>query len=226
VRGESRLVRGTAESGGLLSCASCATDVTSGAAAARCPDCGALYHMECWNTRTTCATAGCRGYRRALNRGSLTLLPGMRVDSLERAEVPATGPLKVPAPKVELLPAAGYAERSRERRRPGWAVTVAIAFAALAIGVAATLALRHTAEGTRQEKGFRTGWQAGYKAGSTGGFDTGFKKGNQAGWDAGYQRGFQEGCRSSGGADAGCSTTMLPARTGASGTQEGDRRST
>lgn len=122
--------------------------------------------------------------------------------------------LKLPAARVELLPAVGYVERLRDRRRPGWIATIAIAVAALAVGVAGTLAVHHTDDVSRQQRGYRSGWQAGYNAGSSGAFDSGYKKGNQAGWSAGYQRGLQEGCRALRGADASCDSTILPAGVG------------
>jgi hypothetical protein len=205
------------ESGGLLSCASCNEEVTSGAAA-RCPECGALYHVPCWNELSGCVTPKCRGYRRVPNRGPLTLVSNAAVEVLPERPDPAPSSVKVPPPQVELLPSAAHLERARERRRPGWVATVAIAVAALALGIAGTLALRHTGDVVHQEKGYRTGWQAGYRAGSAGAFDNGFKKGNQAGWSAGYQRGFVEGCRAAGGADVGCTNTVVPAGTQAPAT--------
>lgn len=122
---------------------------------------------------------------------------------------------KLPAARLELLPAAGHVDRLRERRRPGWIATVAIAVAALAVGVAGTLAFGHAGDVSRERDGYRSGWQAGYDAGSSGAFDSGYKKGNQAGWNAGYQRGFQEGCRAWRGADANCDSTIVPAAVGA-----------
>jgi hypothetical protein len=212
------------DSGELLRCASCDETVTSGAAA-RCPECRTLYHVPCWNARSGCVTTGCRGYRPVLNRGPLTLLSNCAVEVVpSRSTFGSTSvAVKMPSPQVELLPRAGHVERVRERRRPGWVVTVAIAVAALAVGIAATLVVRHTADGTRQQKGYRSGWQAGYSSGSSGAFDSGFKKGNQAGWDAGYQRGFQEGCHASRGADANCNSSIIPAGTGPK-TSEADRR--
>jgi hypothetical protein len=213
VQTDGRLVPEIAgESGGLLSCASCDAEVTSGAAA-RCPECRALYHLQCSNALSGCVTPRCRGYQRVPNRGPLTLVSNLAVEVLpvRSGSDVSIRPLKIPAAQVELLPGPGHAERVRERRRPGWVVTVAIAVAALAAGVAGTLAFRHTGDVTHQENGYRTGWQAGYRAGSAGSFDSGFKKGDQAGWNAGYQRGFQEGCRASRGSDTSCNNSIVPA---------------
>ncbi|MBV8951456.1 MAG: hypothetical protein JOZ99_11310, partial [Actinobacteria bacterium] len=199
---------------GTLHCASCNGDVSSGSAA-RCPECRALYHVTCWAAGSGCVVHGCGGRRLAPVR-DIAVANGRPLEGSMDHLLPVAdsgGPLRVPPARVELLPAAGFGARLRERRRPAWLTTIAIAVATLAVGVAATLAIAHNGSAAGQEKSYRTGFQAGYRAGSSGGFDTGFKKGNQAGWDAGYQRGFQEGCHATGGADASCNNSIVPAST-------------
>lgn len=198
---------------GTLDCASCHGHVSSGTAA-RCPECRSLYHLGCWSAGSGCVVAGCHGRRAVSGRA-------VAVASRHTLATAAAVPVKVPAPSIELLPPARYGERSRERRRPGWLATTAIAVAALAIGVAAALAFRHNGDATHQENGYRSGWQAGYRAGTTGAFDNGFKKGNQAGWDAGYQSGFQAACRAARGAGADCNNSIVPAGTALSTAQSG-----
>jgi hypothetical protein len=220
---------------GLLSCAACHGSVTNGPAA-RCPECRALYHVSCWNELTGCVTPGCKGHRRVPNRGPLTLVaePVEVVRPVEvvtpvdlEPSVPldapsaATGvveievevePVRLPSPRVELLPEPERVEAAgARRRRRDWVSTVAVAVVALVAGVGGTLALVHHGDAKAHDSGYSSGYKTGYRQGATGSFDSGFTKGNQAGWKAGYDRGFLEGCHAAKGPDATCFSPIVPA---------------
>lgn len=195
-------------SSGLLSCTACHEEVLTGTAA-RCPSCRALYHVPCWNDLTGCVTPGCKGHRRVANRGRLTLL-GEPAVVVERP-APEPPPVRLPAPSVELLPAPERVEERKARRRPPWVAIVAIAVAALCVGVAGTLAVVHTSDAQHQERGYRSGWRAGFTAGQSGAFDSGYQKGDNAGYQSGYQKGYLDGCHAAQGPDAACSNAIVAA---------------
>jgi hypothetical protein len=226
---------------GLLSCAACHGPVTNGAAA-RCPECRALYHVPCWNDLTGCVTPGCRGHRRVPNRGPLTLVsepvevvrpvevvappvglePSSPLDGAPVDAPPVAGgvleievdvePVRLPSPRVELLPEPERVDGAgARRRRRDWISTVAIALVALIAGITATLLLVHHGDAKAHDSGYSSGYKSGYRQGATSSFDSGFTKGNQAGWKAGYERGFLEGCHAAKGPDAACFNPIVPA---------------
>jgi hypothetical protein len=120
--------------------------------------------------------------------------------------------VRLPSPRVELLPEPERVEAAgTRRRRRDWVSTVAIALVALIAGITATLLLVHHGDAKAHDSGYSSGFKTGYRQGATGSFDSGFTKGNQAGWKAGYERGFLEGCHAAKGPDAACFNPIVPA---------------